>query len=169
MKLLIIWHARHWKDTLAEQRHERYWMTYKWSSERASEIFLYEKLKDKYWYSTPKECFLDRWNHRAEWCDEISKYNKDDPARLAKDILRSSDCYVWMRSEREIMECARRWLFDLVIWVDALDRLPPEDSSSFDIQSTMADIVISNNWSMRHFIYKSRRLWDLLFKQDAKS
>jgi hypothetical protein len=80
---------------------------YKSSSLAASEIFIYDTLKDKYGYKTPEECFEDRVNHRAEWFDLICDYNKDDKARLAKEIMKSADIYVGMRSNEE---CERMYL-----------------------------------------------------------
>jgi len=38
-----------------------------------------------------------------------------------------------MRSRLEIEDCLNKGVFDLVIWVDASERLPLEDASSFDI------------------------------------
>jgi dephospho-CoA kinase len=164
-KLLILGHMRHGKDTFAEIMNEEFGLTFKSSSQSAADIFLYDALKDKYGYTTPEECFEDRVNHRAEWKDMICDYNKDDRARLAKDILKNSDCYVGMRDREEIKECLKQNLFDLIIWVDASERLPLEDSSSFDIDKTCADIMIENNGTYEEFKEKSIRLGKILFNK----
>jgi hypothetical protein len=164
-KLLILGHMRHGKDTFAEIMNEEFGLTFKSSSQSAADIFLYDALKDKYGYTTPEECFEDRVNHRAEWKDMICDYNKDDRARLAKDILKNSDCYVGMRDREEIKECLNQKLFDLIIWVDASERLPLEDSSSFDIDKTCADIMIENNGTYEEFREKSIRLGKILFNK----
>lgn len=164
-RLLILGSARHGKDTFAEIMNEEFGLTFKSSSQSAADIFLYDALKDKYGYTTPEECFEDRVNHRAEWKDMICDYNKDDRARLAKDILKNSDCYVGMRDREEIKECLKQNLFDLIIWVDASERLPLEDSSSFDIDKTCADIMIENNGTYEEFRDKSIRLGKILFNK----
>ena len=94
----------------------------------------------------------------------ICDYNKDDRAKLAKEILRTSDCYVGMRDKEEINECMRQGLFDLIIWVDATGRLPEEPASSFDIDKSCADIIIENNETFEVFKEKVLRLGSILNK-----
>lgn len=152
MNLLIIGHARHGKDTLAEYLSARLGVSYMDSSKAASEIFLFDVLKDKYGYKTREECYLDRVNHRAEWFDLICGYNKEDPAKLAKGIMERSDIYVGMRSDREIEECVRIGLFDAVVGVYD-PRKPEEPRDSFDIDLwRQSDIVIPNAGSL-HDLY----------------
>lgn len=162
-KLLIIGHGRHGKDTLAEIFNENFGMTLKASSMAASEIFIYEKLKLKYGYETAEECFNDRSNRRSEWYDLICDYNKSDKARLAKEIMSKSDCYVGMRDRPEILECLNQDIFDLVIWVDASERLPKETRDSFNITKEDADIIIYNNESLDRFKEKAIRLGEVIF------
>ena len=100
---------------------------------------------------------------RDEWFKEISNYNKKDKARLAKDILLTEDCYVGMRSGEEIDECMKQGLFDLIIWVDAGDRLAfRESKSSFGIDRSYADIIIENNGTPDDLLNKLTRLAKLL-------
>lgn len=145
LRILIIGHARHGKDTVGAILRDRFGYTVADSSRRSAEIFLYDLLKDKYGYKDFEECYQDRVNHRAEWFDNIAEYNKDDPTRLARNILSDSDIYIGMRSSREIKACVDAGLFDAVIWVDASQRLPLEPSDSFDIDFTDADWIIDNN------------------------
>ncbi len=147
-KLLIIGHARHGKDTVAEILKDVFGMTYISSSEAAAKIFLYDLLKEKYGYRNYIECFEDRINRRAEWFDAITEYNKDDRTRLARQILDTCDCYVGMRNADEIIACKQTKLVDLTVWVDASERLPQESSDSFQISKEMADIVIYNNGTL---------------------
>jgi len=157
-KLLIIGNGQHGKDTVAEIFRDEFGMTFKSSSFAASEIFLYDALKDKYGYDTPEECFNDRAMHRAEWYRRICDYNKDDKARLAKSILEEADCYVGMRDIHEINACLEQGIFDLVIWVDAAGRLPLEGADSFNIDKSCADIIIENKGTLEELIVKVKRL-----------
>jgi len=163
-KLLILGHQRHGKDTFAEILHEEFGLTFVSSSQAAADIFIYDELKDKYGYKTSEECFEDRVNHRAEWYNMICEYNVSDRARLAKGILENSDCYVGMRDRDEIDECMKQGLFDIIIWVDASERLPQEDPSSFNIDKSCADIIVENNLDFERFKEKVIRLGKILFK-----
>ena len=163
-KLCILGHCRHGKDSLGEILNEEFGYTFESSSQSAANIFLYDLLKDKYGYKTPEECFEDRVNHRQEWYEAICEYNKDDKARLAKGILERSDMYIGMRDRNEIEECMRQGIFDLIIWVDALGRLPMEDASSFNIDKSCADIIIENNGTYEEFKEKVLRLGKIILK-----
>ena len=163
-KLLIIGNMRHGKDTMAEILQSEFGMKFKSSSEAAAEIFIYDELKEKYGYETPFECFEDRVNHRSEWYNLICGYNLEDKAKLAKGILEHADCYVGMRDSGEIKECIKQKLFDLIIWVDASERLPLEDTSSFNITKSDADVIIENNDTFEEFKEKVIRLGNALIK-----
>ena len=148
-KLLILGHARHGKDTAAEYLNNKHGLSF-----RSSSLFLAERIvrpamaERGIEYAGIDACYADRVNHRALWRELIEQYNADDAARLAKDILAVSDCYVGMRTEREYI--ASRPLFDHVIWVDASGRgLPPEPRDSMTITCDPGDMcVIENNGSL---------------------
>ena len=163
-RLLVIGAARWGKDSFAEILNQEFGYTFESSSQAAANIFLYDLLKDKYGYLTPEECFEDRMNHRQEWYEAICDYNKDDKAKLAKGILERSDCYVGMRDRGEIEECIKQGLFDLVIWIDASERLPLEDASSFNIDKSCADIIVDNNGTEAQFRERVKRLGKILKK-----
>lgn len=142
---------RHGKDTMAEILRDSVGLSFMSSSQAAADIFIYDALKEKYGYKTPEECFEDRMNRRPEWYNLICDYNKDDRTRLAKDILSKTDCYVGMRDRDEIRACIDNDVFDLIVWVDASERLPEEDASSFNIDKSCADIIIDNNGTPEQF------------------
>lgn len=98
-KLLIIGAARWGKDTMAEILEEEFGYLFKSSSLAASKIFIYDELKKKYNYKPPEECFEDRVNHRTEWHEMICEYNKNDRAKLAKEILKIADYYVGINNQ----------------------------------------------------------------------
>jgi hypothetical protein len=164
IKILILGHARHGKDTLAEIYKNHFNLSFLSSSQACADIFIYDELKDKYGYKTPEECFLDRVNHRPEWFNMCCNYNKDDKARLAKEILKYNNTYVGMRDSEEIKECRKQGLFDVIIWVDAGERLPLEDSSSFNITKADADFIIENNGTYDEFVTKALRIGKFLKK-----
>ena len=150
-KLLIIGHARHGKDTLANYLRDVHDFRVADSSIRAAEIFLFDKLATKYGYTTFQECYLDRVNHRAEWFQEIKAYNTPDKTRLARNIMADSDIYVGMRDSDEINACMAAKIFDAIFWVDASERLPPEPTDSFNIDASLATFIIDNNGDLDQF------------------
>jgi hypothetical protein len=78
LKLLVIGHGRHGKDTVCEMLRDDYGYTFESSSRFCSKLFIYNDLKDKYGYANEEECYADRHNHRAEWYDAICAYNVPD-------------------------------------------------------------------------------------------
>ncbi len=160
MKILILGNARHGKDTLAELWAEHFGTTFKSSSEMAMELFLFDKLSEKHGYKTMQECFEDRVNHRQEWYLSICEYNKDDRARLSKDILKEHDCYVGMRDLDEFE--ASKGLFDAIIWVDATKRLGSSENTN-KIPMGTADMIITNDGTFEEFQTKARALGSMLF------
>jgi len=144
MKLLLIGYARSGKDTAAEYLRDNFGLSFHSSSIAACNIFLFDALKDKYGYQTPEDCFNDRQDKRKEWFDLILDYNKNDRARLAKEILKTSDCYVGMRSRDEFNECVRQNIFDLIIWIDGEERVGKEEGSC-ELNKYDADIIIDSN------------------------
>lgn len=143
-KILIIGHAQHGKDTLAELCHNLYNLKFKSSSQAAMDIFIYDVLKEKYGYTSKEECFADRVNRRAEWADLITNYNIPDRSKLARGILESSDIYVGMRKSEEIRACRKEGIIDYVIGVYN-PRVPLESRESFDIDLWQeSDFIIPN-------------------------
>lgn len=145
MKLLILGHARHGKDTAAEYLARAHGITFRSSSEFLAETVIRPALAARgITYPDLEACYADRVNHRAVWRDIIADFNAEDPARLAKAILAVSDCYVGMRTARELW--ASRSLFDAILWIDASGRgLPPEGRNSMDITFDPAWMIRIDN------------------------
>lgn len=158
MKSIIISPARFGKDTAAEFLRDNFQISYRGSSELCSEIFIFDALKYKYGYQTPKECFEDRVNHRSEWFNLISEYNLEDPTRLCSKIFESRDVYCGMRRFEELEACKAKWPELLVIYIDRSKVLPDEDKSSCTITKDQADIIIDNNGTLEQFHNKLFRL-----------
>ena len=141
MKILILGHGRHGKDTVAEILRDGAGISFCSSSEAACEIAVFPYLAEIYGYETPAECFADRVNHREEWRYLITEYNTPDKSKLCREILETSDCYVGMRCPVEF--ALTRHLFGLVIWVDASKRVGPDPSMGIERDSNM--LVVGNN------------------------
>ena len=147
---MICGHARHGKDTLAEMLNAQWGYGFQSSSEYANDTFIYERLRHKYDYDSPAECFDDRVNHRKEWYDLICEYNEGDKTRLARGIYENSDIYVGIRDIEEFIAAGEQKLFDFSIWVDASERLPAENVESCSVTPEFCDVIFDNNDKRLH-------------------
>lgn len=156
MKLLIIGHARHGKDTVAEILERECGLRFTSSSYHvAGRLFEVRQEWGLPDYSTVDECYADRSNWRDVWHQFITDYNTPDASRMCREILEKSDVYVGMRARREVDSV--RSLFDLIVWVDAGDRLPPEPYTSNNLDAEDADIVIPNHGTLEELRRRVRR------------
>lgn len=167
MKLLIVGHARHGKDTVADLIKNLTGMRHTSSSWACAEKVMmpaFTKIEGRFtrYYTSTQECLEDRVNHRAFWYDEISAYNAADPARLVREILTTNDMYVGLRSKREFHAAKNQGLFDFAIWVDRADHLPSESRDSMTIEPWMCDFVLDNNDDLDGLCSRVKELVKLL-------
>ena len=162
-KLLIVGMGRHGKDTVAEILRDRCGMEFSSSSFAAYEIFIYDLFKEKYGYTSIEEAYEDRHNHREELFKLIQDYNSEDRTRLARGIVNSTGMYVGMRCALEVEACIEKAVFDLIIWVDASERIDyVEPSSSISVTKEHADIVLTNNGTLEQLEAKVVKLADAI-------
>lgn len=163
MKLFIIGHGRHGKDTVAEFINRHYGLTFESSSMFCAEHVVrpwLEKLGVV--YETQEECYADRHNHRQHWFDAIRVFNEEDESRLSREIFYEYDMYVGIRSRTEFL--ASKQYSDLAIWVDAFERHPTADPTC-EILKSDCDIVFDNNGTFEEQGFKLTRLFNLLAGQ----
>ena len=158
LKLLVIGHGRHGKDTVCEILRDRYGYSFESSSQFCSRLFIYDQLKDKYQYTSEEQCYADRHNHRAEWYDFICDYNVPDAARLGREIFKTHDIYCGLRNKKEFHAMKNTGVFDYAIWVDRLDHLPPEAKTSMSLEQWMADYTIDNNGTLSELEFNVNQL-----------
>ena len=158
LKLLVIGHGRHGKDTVCEILRDKYGYSFESSSQFCSKLFIYDQLKDKYGYSDEEQCYADRHNHRAEWYDAICDYNVPDAARLGREIFKAHDIYCGLRNKREFFAMKNTGVFDKAIWVDRSDHLPPENKNSMSLEQWMADYTIDNNGTLKDLDFNTEQL-----------
>lgn len=165
LKILLIGHGRHGKDTVAEILSRDWNLSFRSSSEFCAEHVVYPALKNQYGYTTVEECFLDRHKHRSEWYDLISEYCKEDASKLGREIFSASDIYCGLRNKREFHALKNGDHFDVSIWIDRSDHLPPEDRSSNNIEPWMADYIIDNNGTLEQLHQEVTRLMNRLISE----
>lgn len=140
-RLLIIGHGRHGKDSVGEILRDHYGLRSVSSSEFAAQKAVFPLVSDLYpdW----RAAYEDRHAHRDLWFHAIRAYNLRPGPMLAEQILEDHDIYTGMRARAEFERS--RHLFDLVVWVDASDRLPPEPGGSMELGPDDAGWIIDNN------------------------
>ena len=167
LKLLVIGHGRHGKDTVCEILRDRYGYTFESSSKFCSKLFIYNDLKNKYNYLNEEECYADRHNHRAEWYNAICNYNVKDGASLGREIFKEHDIYCGLRNKREFYAMKNTGVFDKAIWVDRLDHLPAESKDSMSLEPWMADFIIDNNGSLGDLAFNVGQLINYINPYDT--
>lgn len=153
LHIAIIGHMRSGKDELGLIIEEFTDLKAISSSWILNKEFLFDLLNSKYnkGYKTLQESFDDRVNNREIWFNEIKAFNTPDKTATARLILKEANIYTGMRSNDEIQACLEANLFDLVIWVDASQRVPDEPVKSFNISKDVAHIIIDNNGTLEQF------------------
>lgn len=160
MKLMVVGHGRHGKDTVSEILRDHFGLTFQSSSQFCCDLFIFDELKDKYGYKTSGECYNDRHNHRSEWFDLISDYNKNDLARLGKNLYEQYDVYCGLRNREELKALKEAGIMDAVIWIDRSKYVPLEPTDSMTITKDMADYKIDNNGNLEALQVK---IYNLMF------
>lgn len=124
MKILILGHGRHGKDTAAEYLRDKYGMSFISSSLACAEV-LHPVLDLVIAPATTAQHYAARHQHRELWKRLISLYNAADPSALVRLITSKCDMYVGMRSQREYE--ASKHLFNRVLWIDGGRRVYERD------------------------------------------
>ena len=166
LKLLVIGHGRHGKDTVCEMLRDMYRYTFESSSKFCSKLFIYNNLKDTYGYADEEQCYADRHNHRTEWYDAICAYNVPDAATLGREMFDAYDVYCGLRNKKEFHAMKNTGVFDYAIWVDRGDHLPPESKDSMSLEQWMADFTIDNNSTLEDLKFNLDRLMCYLEVRD---
>jgi cytidylate kinase len=157
MKILIVGQGRHGKDTMADMLHETYGLSHISSSRFAYEEFAYKSLSFL-GYADIEEAYQDRHSIRDLLYNMFSAYNRDEPARLATNIMKNHDIYVGMRCDKELQRCKELVTFDHIVYVDASERVDyVEPASSNKITKEMADVILHNNGTEEEFILEVAR------------
>ena len=159
-RFIVVGHARHGKDTVGDILADRLSLTAKSSSMVAAEkvVMPYLERFKGITYDSVEAAYADRVNYRSTWYDAIVEFNTPDKTKLAREIFKDSSIYVGLRSQKELWAIKAAGLVDFVIWVDALDRLPPESPKSMTIQPWEADFHIDNNGSLEETIFQVETL-----------
>ncbi len=156
MKLLILGHGQHGKDTAAQIINDLTDMGFCSSSVFAFDQAIWPALK--YDYLSETACYEDRRNRRSKWRQLIAEWcNPKD--RLASELLEKFDIYVGMRHMEEYG--ASKHLFDYTLWIDRSKHVPSDPS--MDIKFNNRTMYwIDNNGPEKHTIAEINRFFTIV-------
>ena len=160
MKILILGHARHGKDTVAKLLQQEMKLRFIPTSMYIAKHIIYPHFQSK--YKNVDECYEDRVNNRELWFNLINEYSKYDPSRLVKEILKCSDIYVGLRCKKQFNSV--KHLFDVIIWVSRHKHAPKESISSCTVHKTDANILLNNNKTLRDLKYEVQNICKQIYK-----
>lgn len=164
MKILILGENGSGKSTAGNILAAWMGVTYMESSRYCLEHVVYPALSPRYGYHTPEECYEDRDNHRQEWYDIIKDYN-DTGDRVAKEILMNHGICVGLRGKEERL--ASLHLFDLVIWVEAGDRI---DTKTYGPEIDGHDyITLDNTGDIHQLLVNLDRIYSKIIEPKLRS
>lgn len=104
---------------------------------------------------TPEEAWATRHANRQFWKDWCDNYRRDDPARIIRKLLETSDMAIGIRGKEELLCAQREGLVSLTVWIEN-PRVPPDYTVEFD--HTLADLVIHNDSNLTLYNTRLRRL-----------
>ena len=146
---MLFGYARHGKDTAAEILTRRFGVRCVSSSWFAAEKIMMPYFAAKgVVYPSVQECFDDRLDKRAQWFDEIAKYNTPDGSRLSRELFAEYDIYIGIRNVVEFLAAKQAGLFDYAVWIDRSQHLPAEPTTSNKLGPQFADVVVDNNGTL---------------------
>lgn len=160
MKLLIIGHKGSGKTHVGELLSNQLEVKFIDSSAYCFEHVVYPVLKDRYGYKNEEEAMADKDNRREDWFNLISDYNAI-PDRLTLEIFKDHDIYVGMRNRREFEGSKHH--FDLIIWIDASERIEDESIKSMELTEEDAHYTLDNNGTELDLIEEIRYLEEYLY------
>lgn len=173
-KIVVLGHARHGKDTVAEILRDEYGFIFTSSSLFCAKKVVWEAVQNPQqaidqhiaagapgWstieltnelymmqccnYPHFAACYAGRSAFRLAWFSLISSYLHPDMTRLGREVFAENDVYVGIRNSRELNAVINSGLAELVIWIEAGERVDQEPKASCSVEPWMAQFTIDNN------------------------
>lgn len=139
-KILVLGHAQHGKDTVAEYLAEKLNVPYTGAS------MIWAQMMYEHWgYASAEECYEDRDNHRPEWHQGIAMFCRADKARFGRTVYETNKIYCGTRKQDEL-DAVIAEFNPIVFYVDARKRKTLESEESYSIEIPRNAILLDNNY-----------------------
>ena len=140
MKILILGHANHGKDTVAKYLAQEFNLVNSSATDYLATHFVFPVWGYKH-YANVHSMLEDKDNHRLKWASIVNQINRKDKLFLCKQVMFTSDIYSGMRNQKEYIQAVKENIFDYILFVSAGDRLPTENSMNIVYDSRYMHIV----------------------------
>lgn len=157
MKTLILGQGRHGKDTVAEILRDEFGLSFQSSSSAALDA-IWPALESSRGFTCKEFAYNERHDDRQLWYELIKLLNYSDKSTLCREILSNNDLYVGMRDNEEYE--ASKHLFDIILYVDASDRVKVLDPTMRIPYNEDSMIKIDNNGTEKELKAKVIELGD---------
>jgi len=107
--------------------------------------FILDDISEVTGYKTVKEVMDNKDLIRPLMKESVDEYNRNDLTRSTRLVFNHCDMYIGCRERLQVLASKEHRLCDMIIFVDAHKRLPPEPKESNTITSDIADYVLDNN------------------------
>jgi len=104
---------------------------------------------------TPDEAYDSRHRDRDLWFTTLNNFRKEDPTKLVRLVLETSDLVCGIRAKEELLVSQGAGLIDLTVWIEN-PRVPVDPTVTFSRSD--CDIVVFNDDNLLCFY---RRLANL--------
>lgn len=155
MKICVIGHAGCGKDTVCELLRDMWGLRFVSATDMMIERIIYpclgpiysnqESDKPASQHLVINDLRKNKDDWRTLWFELTRFYNRHDPARHIRNVMEVSDICCGVRDRKELDAAKEDGMFDLVVWVDASDRVEDEPTSSITVSAGDADFVLNNN------------------------
>jgi len=150
-RVLFIGHGRHGKDTACSALAA----ATGWVNAGTTSLYLANHVAQRA-LRPAAEVYATRHQNRDLWRRIGDEIRQRDPALLVKEALRVGPITGGCRGLPEVRAVRAESLVDLIVWVDASKRLPPDPTMEFGPEE--ADIVVQNDGTEAELIRKIQRL-----------
>ncbi len=154
--LAIVGYGRAGKDTAGSFLTEHFRLKFSGGCSWAIRHYMAERLSaDAGRIISPDEAYINRHDDRLKWYNYCNEYRKDDPAKLVRLVLETSDFVCGIRDRKEIISAKNEGLLDLIIWIENY-RAEADKTVTFSKED--CDIVVLNNSSLADYYERLYRL-----------
>lgn len=165
MKIMLLGYGRAGKGTFCEEA-AKLGLTAISSSKMASELGLFDALAEKHGYADQDTFYPNRHVDRDGCYQAICEFVKGDEARMGRKIYEDNDIYDGCRDDKELFAIEKEGQFDISVWINAGERVPPEPKSSMTVTRDMAHVVIDNTTDEASYRKKVRAFLLALMKAE---
>ena len=135
IKILIVGHGQHGKDTLSRMINKELNFKFRGSSEVAAKEVIYPLMSN--FYESAEDAFNKRRENRELWRAVISDFNREDPTKLCRLVCKGGHGYTGLRDKTEVVCSIKSGFFTHIIWVRRPELKENDPTMMFGLDTLM--------------------------------